>query len=70
VHDSIVVPEPAMLDEDSVQLNPVVGETAVARLTTPLNPLTGVSVTVEFPIWPTSVGRPVGLVARVKSWTT
>jgi hypothetical protein len=69
VHDRVEEPEPVTLGGLRVHVSPVEGETDSARLTTPLNPLTAVTVIVEAPAWPTLTGTLVGLALRVKSVT-
>jgi hypothetical protein len=63
----VEVPEPAMLVEESVQVSPVAGDAVAVRVTVPTNPLTAVTVRVEFPALPTVTVMVVGLAARVKS---
>jgi len=70
LQDIAEVPEPAMLMLVSVQESPVVGDVATVRATVPANPLTPVSVKVEFPVAPTVTLSVAGLAATVKSWTT
>jgi hypothetical protein len=65
--DMVEVPEPAMLVEESVQVSPVAGDAVAVRVTVPTNPLTAVTVRVEFPALPTVTVMVVGLAARVKS---
>jgi len=64
------VPEPAMLMVERVQESPVVGDVATVRVTVPANPLTPVTVKVEFPAVPTVTLTVAGLATTVKSWTT
>lgn len=45
------------------------GDAVAARVTTPANPLSAVTVTVEFPAIPTITLTVAGLAAIVKSWT-
>jgi hypothetical protein len=40
-----------------------------ARITAPVNPFSGATVTVEVPATPAFTGTLVGLAAIVKSWT-
>jgi hypothetical protein len=54
---------------DSVHVSPVRGETVAARLTTPVNPLIAVTVTVEVPLEPPTIVTLVGLAATPKSFT-
>ena len=64
VHDRVEVPEPVTLvglTEQDVLL--------VARLTTPVNPFTAVTVIVEVAGVPALTVTDVGLAAIVKSWT-
>lgn len=63
VQDSVVLPEPATLALERVQ-----EVLLVARLTTPLNPLSAVMLMVEFPGALTLRVRLVGLAMMVKSW--
>ena len=53
----------------SVHVRPVAGETAAARLTTPLNPCRPVTVMVDVAAVPALTVTVVGLAAIVKSWT-
>jgi len=68
VHDRVLVPEPVTLVGVSVHVKPVVGETVAARLTTPLNPWSAVTVIVEVPAVPALTLTAVGLAVTVKSW--
>jgi len=52
-----------------VQVSPLLGEIDVDRVTTPLNRLTAVTVTVEFPLTPGVVLTVVGLADIWKSTT-
>ena len=64
MHDSVEVPEPVTLvglTEHDVLL--------VARLTTPENPFTAVTVIVEVAAVPALTVTDVGLAVIVKSWT-
>jgi len=70
LHDNAEVPEPAMLDGESVQESPEVGDVATVRVTVPANPLMPTTVKVEFPTVPTVTLTVAGLAATVKSWTT
>jgi hypothetical protein len=70
VQDSVEVPEPATLEGLRVQVRPVEGEMETARLTLALNPLTGITVMVEVPVWPTLMVTSVGLELIWKSCTT
>jgi hypothetical protein len=65
--DMVEVPEPAMLVEESVQVSPVAGDAVAVRVTVPTNPLTAVTVRVEFPALPTVTLMVAGLAAMVKS---
>jgi hypothetical protein len=65
--DIVEVPEPAMLIEESVQVSPVAGDAVAVRVTVPTNPLTAVTVEVEFPALPTVTLMVVGLAVTVKS---
>jgi hypothetical protein len=71
VHERVDVPEPVTLVGVSVQLSPpaVPPVTAVVRLTTPLNPLSGVMVIVELLVPPTFIVLLVGFAVIVKSVT-
>jgi hypothetical protein len=69
VHDRVEAPEPVTLVGVRVHERPVAGETVWARLTTPTNPLTAVTVIVEVPAVPTVVLTAVGLAVTVKSCT-
>jgi hypothetical protein len=58
-----VVPEPpGMLAGSSVQARPV-GDIIVLRVMVSVNPLTGVIVRVEVPVWPATTVMLVGLAA-------
>jgi hypothetical protein len=69
VHDSVDVPEPVTLVGERVQDSPVDGNTAAVRLTTPVKPLTEVTVIVDVAVPPTLIDADVGLAAMVKSVT-
>jgi hypothetical protein len=58
------------LDGVRVQAEPVVGDSAAVRLTTPLKPCKGVTVMTEDPATPALTVKLVGLADIVKSWTT
>ena len=49
------------------QLRPVFGETDELRATGPAKPLIGVTVIVEFPVFPAKMVTAVGLLVTVKS---
>jgi hypothetical protein len=66
VQESVALPEPVRLVGETVHDEVVF----VARVTTPANPLTGVTVIVEVPAEFTFTLTLVGLAAMVKSWTT
>ncbi len=70
LHDIAEVPEPSMLMVERVHESPVAGDVATVRVTVPANPLTPVTVKVEFPAVPTVTLTAVGLATTVKSWTT
>jgi len=63
------VPDPVTLDGESVHVSPLTGDMLDVRETTPLNPLTAVTVIVDDPDVPAVKLTLVGLAARVKSWT-
>jgi hypothetical protein len=63
VHDRVALPEPVTLA--GLTLHPVL---SAVRLTTPLKPLTAVTVMVEVPDEPALIVRLAGLAATVKSW--
>jgi hypothetical protein len=65
--DMVEVPEPAMLIEENVQVSPAAGAAVAVRVTVPTNPLTAVTVRVEFPALPTVTLMVAGLAAMVKS---
>jgi hypothetical protein len=67
--DMVEVPEPAMLTEESVQVGPVAGEAVAVRVTVPANPLTAITVKVEFPAVPAVTLLLVGLAVTAKSCT-
>ena len=69
VHERVEVPEPVTLVGVRVQVMPVAGLLVEVKLTTPVNPLTAVTVIAEVPAWLTLTGTLVGLAAIVKSWT-
>ena len=65
VHERVELPEPVTLvgdNEHEVLL--------VVNATTPANPLTGLTVTVEVPADPTLTVTEVGAAVIAKSWTT
>ena len=67
--DIAEVPEPAILMVERVHDSPVAGDVATVRVTVPANPLTPVTVKVEFPAVPTVTLTVAGLAATAKSWT-
>jgi hypothetical protein len=67
VHDSVEVPDPAILVGLRVHVNPVAGATAEATETTPVNPPMLVTVMVEVPGVPSMAVTVVGLEESVKS---
>jgi hypothetical protein len=69
VQESEELPEPETLVGLKVHVKPVLGETVVVRLTTPLKACNAVIVIVEVPAVPALAATPVGLAARVKSCT-
>src|SRR5438093_2891796 len=56
VHERVEVPEPITLVGIRVHVTPVAGLLVDVRLTTPANPLIGVTVIVEVPAWLTLTG--------------
>ncbi len=58
-----------MLDGVRVQVRPVAGDIEDVRVTVPVNPLTGATVTVEVPVAPATTVTVVGLAVTVKSVT-
>jgi hypothetical protein len=67
---SVLVPDPpVMLVGLRVHVSPVDGEMLLVRLTVPMKPLTGITVTVEFPAMPGVVLTTVGLANIWKSTT-
>ena len=64
----VEVPDPVTLVGVSVQVRPA-GEMVDVRATTPLNPFTADTVTVDVPEPPAMKLIVVGLAAIVKSWT-
>jgi hypothetical protein len=69
VQDRVEVPGPVTLVGVRVHVMPAAGLLVEARLTTPANPLTAVTVIVEVPAEPTVVVTVAELAAMVKSWT-
>jgi len=69
VQESVEVPEPVRLVGVRVQANPVLAETVVVRLTTPVKPCVAVTVIVDVPGVPALAVTIVGLAVRVKSCT-
>jgi hypothetical protein len=69
VHDRVEVPEPVTLVGVRVHVMPVAGLLVEAKLTTPANPFTAVTVIVEVPAWLTLTATLVGLATIVKSCT-
>jgi len=65
----VEVPDPVTLVGESVHVSPVAGEMLDVRETTPLNPLTAVTVIVDDPDVPDVKVTVVGLAAIVKSCT-
>jgi hypothetical protein len=70
VQESTAVPDLMILCGDRLQLRPVEGDMVDDRLTTPLNPLSGVIVMLELPVSVTLRFRLGGLALIWKSWTT
>jgi len=70
VHDSVEVPDPPLIDvEDRVQVR-LVELVVTARVTVPVNPLTGLIVIDDVPATPTETATLIGLAAMVKSGAT
>jgi len=69
VQESEEVPVPEMLVGVRAHVRPVLGETVVVRLTTPLKPCNAVIVIVEVPAVPALAKTPIGVAARAKSCT-
>ena len=67
VQERVDVPEPVMEAGVVLHVMPVVGDAAAARLTTPVNPLTAVTVIDDVPGFPTLTATLVGLAEIVKS---
>jgi hypothetical protein len=67
VPESVEAPEPVTVAGAREQVNPVLGEIAVARLTVPAKPCRDAMVIVEVPAAPALAVTSVGLAARVKS---
>jgi hypothetical protein len=65
----VELPDPVTLVGESVQVSPVAGDMLEVRETTPLNPLTAVTVMVVDPENPEAKLKLFGLAAMVKSWT-
>ena len=68
LQDRVTVPEP-MIDVELRVTERLVELVMTARLTTPVKPLTAVTVIVETPLEPTLALTLVGLAVTVKSWT-
>jgi hypothetical protein len=68
VHDRVDVPEPVTLVGVRVQVMFVAGLLLEVRLTTPVKPLSAVTVIVDVPAWLMLTATVVGLAAIVKSW--
>ncbi len=66
--DRVEVPEPVRLVRENVHESPVDGDTPAVRLTTPANPLTPVTVTIEVMAVLITALTVVGTVVIVKSW--
>jgi hypothetical protein len=69
VQESEEVPEPETLVGVTVHVKPVLGETVVVRVTTPVKACNAFIVIVEVPAVPALVTTPVGLATNVKSCT-
>jgi hypothetical protein len=68
LHDSVEVPDPpVILPADSEHVRPVAGETVAARLTVPVKPLSGATVSVDVPVAPATAVTLVGLAVKEKS---
>ncbi len=67
VQESVDVPEPVALVGFRAQLMPAEGELIEVKLTTPVNPLTAVTVIVDVPAWLTLTATLVGFAEIVKS---
>lgn len=65
----VVPPLSVKLAGVRVQVRPLDGEMAVARLTVAVKPLRPVTVMAEFPVPPEGKLRVAGLAVTVKSWT-
>lgn len=67
LQESVEAPEPIILVGVRVQPMPVAGLLAKLKLTTPVNPLTDVTVMVDVPAWLTLTATLVGFAEIVKS---
>ena len=67
VQESVELPEPLTPVGVRVQLMPLAGLLARLKLTTPVNPLTAVTVIVDVPAWLTLTATLVGFAEIVKS---
>ncbi len=67
MHERVEVPEPVMPLGDRPQDSPVEGETEGDKLTIPVKPFTGATVTVDVPVPPLLRDTVVGLALTLKS---
>ena len=68
VQDKVEVPEPPVMLVELKVHDRLVEFVVTARVTAPVKPFTGTTVTVEIPAAPTFALTVVGLAATVKSW--
>jgi hypothetical protein len=69
VHDRVEVPDPPVMDLAVKVHDRLVELVVTARVTVPVNPFNGATVTLEMLATPAFTVALVGLAARVKSWT-
>ena len=69
MHESVEVPEPAMLAGDKLHDSPAKGETERDKLTIPVKPFTEATVTVDVPVPPVFRATVLGLALMLKSVT-
>ena len=69
VQDRVVVPEPPVIELDVKEQDALVELVVTARVTVPMNPLTGVTAIVNVPAKPTFTVILTGLAETTKLWT-
>jgi hypothetical protein len=67
--DKVEVPDAPLIDVEDRLQDTLVEFVAAARVTAPVNPLSGDTAIVEVPAVPVVTERLVGLAATAKSWT-